>query len=45
MAVDRALMPSLMGGQSLEVPIQDANESVVVELPDGGVEISLSPES
>jgi hypothetical protein len=44
MAVDRALMPSLMGGQSLEVPIQDANESVVVELPDGGVEISLSPE-
>jgi hypothetical protein len=44
MAVDRALMPSLMGGQALEISVDDANESVVVELPDGGVEINLSPE-
>ncbi len=43
MAVDRALMPLQFGqGQSVEVP--EENPSVVVELPDGGVEINLSPE-
>ena len=43
MAVDRSLMPLQFGqGQSVEVP--EESDSVVVELPDGGVEISLSPE-
>lgn len=41
MAVDRALMPSLLGGQSMEVPLPP-EEPVVVELPDGGVEINLA---
>ena len=43
MAVDRALMPSLMGGQPMDVAVPP-EESIVVELPDGGVEINLSPE-
>jgi hypothetical protein len=43
MAVDRALMPSMFGGQSMDVPLPP-EEPVVVELPDGGVEINLSPE-
>ena len=41
MAVDRALMPSLLGGQPLEVPVPDMNEPTVVQLPDGGVELHL----
>ena len=43
MAVDRALMPSMMAGQSMDVPLPP-EESVVVELPDGGMEINLGPE-
>ena len=43
MAVDRALMPSMTGGQSMDVAITP-EESIVVELPDGGMEINLSPE-
>ena len=44
MAVDRALMPFPTGGMSMEVAVGSPSESIVVELPDGGVEISLSPE-
>jgi len=43
MAVDRALMPSMLAGQSMDIPLPP-EESVVVELPDGGMEINLSPE-
>lgn len=43
MAVDRALMPFMTQGQSMDVPLP-SEEPVVVELPDGGVEINLSPE-
>lgn len=43
MAVDRALMPSMLAGQSMDVPLPP-EESVVVELPDGGMEINLAPE-
>jgi len=43
MAVDRALMPSMLTGQSMDIPLPP-EESVVVELPDGGMEINLSPE-
>ena len=43
MAVDRALMPFMTQGQSMDVPLPP-EESVVVELPDGGVEINLAPE-
>ena len=46
MAVDRALMPFAPQGQMsppVEVPIENS-EAVVVELPDGGVEVSLGPE-
>ena len=45
MAVDRALMPAMTGGQGLEIQFEaPADESVVIELPGGGVEIELSPE-
>ena len=43
MAVDRALMPFMTQGQSMDVPLPP-EESVVVELPDGGMEINLAPE-
>lgn len=46
MAVDRALMPFAPQGQMsppVEVPIENS-EAVVVELPDGGVEVSLGLE-
>ena len=44
MAVDRALMPFPTGGMSMEVAVDSPSDSVVVELPDGGVEINLFPE-
>jgi hypothetical protein len=37
-------MPFPTGGMSMEVAVGSPSESIVVELPDGGVEISLSPE-
>lgn len=43
MAVDRALMPSNFRGQPMDVSLP-SEESVVVELPDGGMEINLAPE-
>lgn len=45
MAVDRALMPFMTQGQGMEIdvlPLED--DSITVELPDGGVEINLGPE-
>ena len=45
MAVDRALMPFLPQGQGMEIDIlPPEDDSVTVELPDGGVEIQLGPE-
>jgi len=45
MAVDRALVPFQTGmGQSVEVPDEIMDLSTIVELPDGGMEISLSAE-
>ena len=43
MAVDRALMPAMLQAP-MEVQIAPVEESIVVELPDGGVEIQMSPE-
>lgn len=43
MAVDRSLMPFLTEGQPMEVPMEESVE-MVVELPDGGVEINLGVE-
>jgi hypothetical protein len=42
-AVDRALMPAMLEAP-MEVQIAPVEESIVVELPDGGVEIQMSPE-
>jgi len=42
-AVDRALMPAMLQAP-MEVQIAPVEESIVVELPDGGVEIQMSPE-
>ena len=45
MAVDRSLMPFMMEGQAVEVSVEPpADDSVTIELADGGVEIQLAPE-
>lgn len=45
MAVDRALMPSMIQGQGMEINVlPPEDDSIMVELPDGGVEIQLGPE-
>jgi hypothetical protein len=44
-AVDRSLMPFMMEGQAVEVSVEPpADDSVTIELADGGVEIQLAPE-
>ena len=45
MAVDRALMPLMVQGQGMEIDVlPPEDDSVTVELPDGGVEIQLGAE-
>ena len=45
MAVDRALMPLMTQGQGMEIDVlPPEDDSVTVELPDGGVEIQLGAE-
>lgn len=45
MAVDRALMPFITQGQGMEIDVlPPEDDSITVELPDGGVEIQLGPE-
>ena len=45
MAVDRALMPFVMEGQGMEIDVlPPEDDSIMVELPDGGVEVQLGPE-
>jgi hypothetical protein len=44
-AVDRALMPLMVQGQGMEIDVlPPEDDSVTVELPDGGVEIQLGAE-
>jgi len=44
-AVDRALMPFMTQGQGMEIDVlPPEDDSITVELPDGGVEINLGPE-
>ena len=45
MAVDRALMPFIAQGQGMEIDVlPPEDDSITVELPDGGVEIQLGAE-
>ena len=45
MAVDRALMPFITQGQGMEIDVlPPEDDSIMVELPDGGVEVQLGPE-
>lgn len=45
MAVDRALMPFMNQGQGMEIDVlPPEDDSITVELPDGGVEIQLGAE-
>lgn len=45
MAVDRALMPFITQGQGMEISVlPPEDDSIMVELPDGGMELQLGPE-